>query len=242
MNIFRFLKSFFLRNWSLKWLDLTSEPYLLSPFVVWEKWIESADWCRVYKCWLNRNYLQDEYGRPIYFGRVLSLLKLRLQDIQRPVLPDEFFAKHHNVLVIKSSLTFANIVADVEAQMTHKMRPHFVVDEKHKLVGFALTPTLIIAGVSVLRMFPHEALEVIKKGGFRLLSKEDAALVSRQKDILSEMMKEAQVPDLSDVKSFPIEFHVSEFDDRALLWHFSPRGSSHLMNSTDAYAHLLVKL
>ena len=238
MNIFKYLKHFFLKNWSLKWLDLTSEPYLFSPFVVWEKWIELADWRRVYKCWVKRDDLRDDCGNSIYQGRVRNLLQLRMLQIQRPVLPDEFFAKHHNVVVVKSGLSHA----DVEAQMTHRMQPHFVVDETHRLVGFALTSKLIIAGVSAIRMFPYKALAVVKKGGFRLLSKEDAMLVTRQKDILSKMMKEAQVPDLSEVKSFSIELHVSEFADRALLWHFSPRGDVQFITCSDTSAHLLVKL
>lgn len=242
MNIFKYLKHFFLKNLSLKWLDLTSEPSGFSPLVVWEKWIEQADWRKVYKCWKNRNYLRDDCGQPIYQGQVSNLLRLRLQDIQQPVLPDEFFTRHYNVLVIKSGLSCADIIAEVEAQMTHRMRPHFVVDETHKLVGFALTPKLIIVGVSVLRMFPNETLAVVNKGGFRLLSKEDAMLVTRLKDALSEMMKEAQVPDLSDVESFSIELNVDEFGASVLLWHFSPRGNSHLMDSSDTYAHLLVKL
>lgn len=126
--------------------------------------------------------------------------------------------------------------------MTHRMRPHFVVDDMHKLFGFALTPKLIIAGVSAIRIFPYQALAVIKKDGFRLLLKEDAMLVTRQKDILSEMMKEAHAPDLLEVKSFSIELLVSEFVDRALLWHFSPQGESHLITCSDSSAHLLVKL
>ncbi len=242
MNIFKHLKHFFLKNWSLKWLDLTSEPYLLSPFVVWEKWIELADWRRVYKCWVKRDDLRDDCGNSIYQGRVRNLLQLRMLQIQLPVLPDEFFAKHHNVVVVKSGLSHADVASKVKKLMTHRMRPQFVVDDKHKLLGFALTPKLIIAGVSAIRIFPYQASAVIKKGGFRLLSKEDAMLVTRQKDILSEMMKEAHAPDLSEVKSFSIELHVSEFADRALLWHFSPRGDAHLITCSDTSAYLLVKL
>ncbi len=242
MNIFRSLKKFFLKNLSLKHLDLTTEPNLLSTFGVWEKWIELADWRRVYKCWKHKNDLQDDWGMPLYQGRVRDLLQQRMLQIQRPILPDEFFAKHHNVLVVKSDLSSADVLSSIGKQMTRKMGPKFVVDETHKLVGFALTPKLIIAGVSVLRMFPYEALAVIKEGDFRLLSKEDAMLVTWQKDILSEMMKEAHAPDLLGVESFSIELNVGEFEDRALLWHFLPHGETHLTSGTETYAHLLVKL
>ena len=242
MNIFKSLKNFFLKNLSLKQLDLTIEPNLLSPFNVWEKWIELADWRKVYKCWKHQNDLRDDWNRPLYQGCVRNLLQHRMRQIQRPILADVFFAKHHNVVVVKSSLSHADVAVDVEKQMTRKMPPQFVVDETHKLVGFALTPKLIIVGVSVLRMFPNETLAVVNKGGFRLLSKEDAMLVTRLKDALSEMMKEAQVPELSDVESFSLELNVDEFGASVLLWHFSPRGNSHLMDSSDTYAHLLVKL
>lgn len=242
MNIVKSLKNFFLKNLSLKQLDLTTEPNLLSPFNVWEKWIELADWRKVYKCWKHQNDLRDDWNRPLYQGCVRNLLQHRMRQIQRPILADVFFAKHHNVVVVKSSLSHADVAVDVEKQMTRKMPPQFVVDETHRLVGFALTPKLIIAGVSVLRMFPNEALTVIKEGDFRLLSKEDAMLVTRQKDILSEMMKEAHAPDLTSVASFSLELNVDEFDDRALLWHFLPHGKTHLTSSTGAYAHLLVKL
>ena len=150
MNIFKYLKHFFLKNWSLKWLDLTSEPYLLSPYVV----------------------------------------------------------------VVKSGLSHA----DVEAQMTHRMQPHFVVDETHRLVGFALTSKLIIAGVSALGVWPSKAAAIVAENELAFLSQSEAKCVTRQKDLLCEMMREAGVPDISQLEGFPL--NVNDDDWNVQVWYF----------------------
>lgn len=221
MNIIKLLKKVLrplLVNLDLKYLDLNVEPSVNSPLVVWDKWIELADWQKVYKCWKDVDYLVDDFGNALYGGTVRELLEQRLAQIQSPVLCDAFFAKHHNVLVVQSGCDREEILHGLALQMTRKMRPQFVVDDAHKLVGFALSPQLIIAGVSALGVWPSNAAAIVDKNGFSFLSQSEAKCVTRQKDILCEMMREAGVPDISQLEGFPL--NVNDDDWNVQVWYF----------------------
>ena len=218
MNILAYLKAFFLRNLNLKYLDLRYEPSELSPLSVWQKWIEQADWQKVYKCWKDVGYLVDDSGKALYGGTVRNLLEQRLAQIQRPVLCDAFFAKHYNVLVVKSGCSREDILRSVALQMTPKMRPQFVVDDTHKFVGFALSPQLIVAGVSAIEVFPFRAEKILSFYHLSFLSQSEAMCVTRRKDLLNEMMKEAGVPDISQLEGFPL--NVNDDDWNVQVWYF----------------------
>ena len=221
MKIISFFKNLFrpvMTNLDLEHLDLNVEPSTFSPFSVWQKWIEQADWQKVYKCWQHVADYTDDWGYPIYYGRVLELMEERLSQIQRPVLPDMFFEKHHNIVVAKSGSAREDILHSVSLQMTRKMRPQFVVDNTHKLIGFALSPQLIVAGVSALGVWPSNATAIVEKNGFSFLSQSEAKCVTRQKDILCEMMREAGVPDISQLEGFPL--NVNDDDWNVQVWYF----------------------
>lgn len=221
MNIIKYLKKFsrwLLLNLDLKYLDLNVEPSGLSPFSVWEKWIEQADWQKVYKCWMHVEDYTDDWGYPIYYGRVCELMEERLSQIERPVLSDVFFEKHHNIVVVQSGSSRVAVLNEVALQMTRKMRPQFVVDNTHKLIGFALSPQLIIAGVSAIEILPSNAAVIVEKNGFSFLSQSEARCVTRQKDLLCEMMKEAGVPDISQLEGFPL--NVNDDDWNVQVWYF----------------------
>lgn len=241
MNILAYLKAFFLRNLNLKYLDLRYEPSELSPLSVWQKWIELADWQKVYKCWKDVDYLVDDSGNALYGGKVRELLEQRLAQIQRPVLCDAFFAKHHNVLVVQSGCSREDILRSVALQMTPKMRPQFVVDDTHKLVGFALSPQLIVAGVSAIGVWPSNAAAIVEKKGFSFLSQSEAMCVTRRKDLLNEMMKEAGVPDISQLENFPLR--VIEDDWVTDVWNFVPdKSGKHLRCDKSREMRFLAKI
>ena len=221
MKIISFFKNLFrpvMTNLDLEHLDLNVEPSELSPLSVWQKWIELADWQKVYKCWKDVDYLVDDSGNALYGGTVRELLEQRLAQIQSPVLCDAFFAKHHNVLVVQSGCSREDILHSVSLQMTRKMRPQFVVDNTHKLIGFALSPQLIVAGVSAIGVWPSNAAAIVEKNGFSFLSQSEAKCVTRQKDILCEMMREAGVPDISQLEGFPL--NVNDDDWNVQVWYF----------------------
>ena len=241
MNILAYLKAFFLRNLNLKYLDLRYEPSELSPLSVWQKWIEQADWQKVYKCWKDVGYLVDDSGKALYGGTVRNLLEQRLAQIQRPVLCDAFFAKHYNVLVVQSGCSREDILRSVALQMTPKMRPQFVVDDTHKFVGFALSPQLIVAGVSAIEVFPFRAEKILSFYHLSFLSQKDALLVTRRKDLLNEMMKEAGVPDISFLKGFPLGAVGDDYVTD--VWNFVPdKSGKHLRCDKSREMRFLAKI
>ena len=244
MNIIKLLKKVLrplLVNLDLKYLDLNVEPSELSPLSVWQKWIELADWQKVYKCWKDVDYLVDDSGNALYGGKVRELLEQRLAQIQRPVLCDAFFAKHHNVLVVQSGCSREDILRSVALQMTPKMRPQFVVDDTHKLVGFALSPQLIVAGVSAIGVWPSNAAAIVEKKGFSFLSQSEAMCVTRRKDLLNEMMKEAGVPDISLLKGFPLGAVGDDYVTD--IWNFVPdKSGKHLRCDKSREMRFLAKI
>ena len=244
MKIISFFKNLFrpvMTNLDLEHLDLNVEPSTFSPFSVWQKWIEQADWQKVYKCWQHVADYTDDWGYPIYYGRVLELMEERLSQIQRPVLPDMFFEKHHNIVVAKSGSAREDILHSVSLQMTRKMRPQFVVDNTHKLIGFALSPQLIIAGVSALGVWPSNAAAIVEKKGFSFLSQSEAMCVTRRKDLLNEMMKEAGVPDISLLKGFPLGAVGDDYVTD--IWNFVPdKSGKHLRCDKSREMRFLAKI
>ena len=164
-----------------------------------------------------------------------------MAQIQSPVLCDAFFAKHHNVLVVQSGCSREDILRSVALQMTPKMRPQFVVDDTHKLVGFALSPQLIVAGVSAIGVWPSNAAAIVEKKGFSFLSQSEAMCVTRQKDLLNEMMKEAGVPDISQLENFPLR--VIEDDWVTDVWNFVPdKSGKHLRCDKSREMRFLAKI
>ena len=244
MKIISFFKNLFrpvMTNLDLEHLDLNVEPSTFSPFSVWQKWIEQADWQKVYKCWKDVDYLVDDSGEALYGGTVRNLLEQRLAQIQRPVLCDAFFAKHHNIVVVQSGGKREDILRSVALQMTPKMRPQFVVDDTHKLVGFALSPQLIVAGVSAIGVWPSNAAAIVEKKGFSFLSQSEAMCVTRRKDLLNEMMKEAGVPDISQLENFPLR--VIEDDWVTDVWNFVPdKSGKHLRCDKSREMRFLAKV
>lgn len=235
MNIIKYLKKVLrplLVNLHLDYLDLNVVPSIASPLVVWEKWIEQADWQNVYKCWQHVEDYTDDWGYPIYYGRVCELMEERLSQIERPVLSDVFFEKHHNIVVVQSGASRVAVLNEVALQMTRKMRPQFVVDNTHKLIGFALSPQLIIAGVSALGVWPSKAAAIVAENELAFLSQSEAKCVTRQKDLLCEMMREAGVPDISQLESFPL--HVVGDDWVVDVWSFCPDDNGKHFRCTEA--------
>lgn len=235
MNIIKYLKKVLrplLVNLNLEYLDLNVEPSANSPLVVWEKWIELAHWRKVYECWLHVADFTDDWGYPLYYGYVRQLMEKRLAQIEHPVLPDMFFEKHYNCVVVKAGSDREEILHGLALQMTRKMRPQFVVDDNHKLIGFALSPQLIIAGVSALGVWPSKAAAIVAENELAFLSQSEAKCVTRQKDLLCEMMREAGVPDISQLESFPL--HVVGDDWVVDVWSFCPDDNGKHFRCTEA--------
>ena len=171
-------------------------------------------------------------GYPLYYGYVRQLMEKRLAQIEHPVLPDMFFEKHHNCVVVKAGCDREEILHGLALQMTRKMRPQFVVDDNHKLIGFALSPQLIIAGVSALGVWPSKAAAIVAENELAFLSQSEAKCVTRQKDLLCEMMREAGVPDISQLESFPL--HVVGDDWVVDVWSFCPDDNGKHFRCTEA--------
>lgn len=244
MNIIKFLKKILrplLVNLHLDYLDLNVEPSVISPFSVWQKWIEQADWQKVYKCWQHADEFVDDFGYPLYQGELKRLLEGRLSQIQHPMLPDLFFAKHLNIVVVKSGSGREEILQSVSAQMTRKMSSQFVVDDAHRLIGFALSPQLVVAGVSAVEVFPSYATRIMSKSGLSFLNQKEAMLVTHQKDTLCEMMKEANVPDISQLDCFPLG--ADEDDFSVTVWYFEPNlQGQHLRGQEGREMRFLAKI
>ena len=244
MNIIKYLKKVLrplLVNLNLEYLDLNVEPSANSPLVVWEKWIELAHWRKVYECWLHVADFTDDWGYPLYYGYVRQLMEKRLAQIEHPVLPDMFFEKHHNCVVVKAGCDREDILRSVALQMTPKMRPQFVVDDTHKFVGFALSPQLIVAGVSAIEVFPFRAEKILSFYHLSFLSQSEAMCVTRRKDLLNEMMKEAGVPDISLLKGFPLGAVGDDYVTD--IWNFVPdKSGKHLRCDKSREMRFLAKI
>lgn len=168
------------------------------PIAELSKIIDEMSWPRAKRIYLafspREDYVSDEHD-----NEVSELLYRRMCRIEQPKFkPND----ESRVIRVANKATNDEVKRIVAEQMKDGDAPKFVLENNGKLRGFAVSDSLIIAGVAgeVEEAFEIEirALEA----NLQLLSHDDFRVVEKCWADLSAMMAEAKVPDLEIADMF----------------------------------------
>ena len=127
--------------------------------------------------------------------QIWKMLTDRLCQTEHPILSDEFIQKHcSEIIMVEKDTSDDEIKQEVEQKWKTTGRPFYVIRSNHQLVGFALSPKLIIDGVTSCTILASHISKIVQSWGKSLLTKSDSKIVEKHFESLNSMMKEADVP------------------------------------------------
>ena len=129
--------------------------------------------------------------------QIWKMLTDRLCQTEHPILSDKFIKKHTSeIIMVAKDSSDDEIKQEVERQWRVTGHPFYVVRSNHQLVGFAISPTLIIDGVTSRAIFASHIGKIVQNWSKSLLTRSDSEIVEKHFDTLNSMMKEADVPQI----------------------------------------------
>lgn len=159
-----------------------------------EAFIKKSDWKTI-------SNIADNFVPRVDFphdNQVWKLLTDRLCQTEHPILSNEFMKRHRSeIIMVENNTSDAEIKKEVKQKWIDMGRPFYVVRSNHQLVGFALSSTLIIDGVTPRAIFASHIGKIVQSWNKSLLTKSDSKIVEKHFEALNSMMKEANVPHIS---------------------------------------------
>lgn len=147
-----------------------------------------------------------------------NLLWQRLFRIEQPYLTlyDEM------LLRVKDGSSNDYIKEEAALHLTQFDKPRFVMEDCGRLRGFALSPQLVIAGITSVSAFSHAVEKKAREFGYSLLTKADALCLEKHWDTLCRMMSMAGVPSLQGITAFQLQAE-NAYDDYPVWHHMEKR-------------------
>ncbi len=117
-----------------------------------------------------------------------------------PVLPEWFLTKNKPLIIrVDDNVAAEQVKSKVRNCYVEKCSPWYVVEKSGRLHGFVLWGDLIIAGVTLIEVFPHYLPEMVERLGVQLLTRAGFRLVEKNLPALIVKMREAAVSGLEKV-------------------------------------------
>ena len=158
-----------------------------------EAFIEQSDWKAISNT--VNNFVPRSGSQ--HDMQIWKMLTDRLCQTEHPILSDKFIKKHTSeIIMVAKDTSDDEIKQEVERQWRVTGHPFYVVRSNHRLVGFALSPTLIIDGVTSRAIFASHIGKIVQGWSKSLLTRSDSKIVEKHFDTLNSMMKEADVPQI----------------------------------------------
>lgn len=157
----------------------------------WEEFVKTADWEKIHGFFMKFvPMVNDDQDHAIW-----NVLHNRLCQLELPTL-SHWFIKYHSkrIILVKQDSSVAQIKETVEEFWPSIKSPCFVLKSDGELVGFALSPTLIISGITPVACKAKNALQLVKDWNKELLTVDDCRLVEACFHQLNDLMQSAQVP------------------------------------------------
>ena len=126
--------------------------------------------------------------------------------MEQPILSSEFLVSQAaNIIEVENGVE-RETIKDVVSSMPVSV-PMYVVERCGKFRGFALTPQLILAGVTATAFFPYAVLEMAGEMNVSLLTREETRVVEKNLQCLLSMMSKVDVPYLTKMSGccFPVK-------------------------------------
>lgn len=158
----------------------------------WQVFAEKAGWREVYD--VRRSFVPRAYGPYAdHDMAVCDLLSERLFRMEQPILSPEFLASQATNIIEVENGADRETIKDVVSSMPVSV-PMYVIERCGRFRGFALTPQLILAGVTATAFRPYVVLEMAEEMNVSLLTREETGVVEKNLQCLLDMMSKIDVP------------------------------------------------
>jgi len=170
------------------------EPHRDDPIEIWQMFVENVNWQDVYD--VRVKFIPRAYGSYAkHDDAILDLLWRRLFRMEQPVMRSGFWASQAgNVIEVENDAAAMSIKAVVSSVNIPFSAPKYVVERCGKLRGFAVSPQLILAGVTAISSFPYAVIAAAEKMKVKLLTREESQVVEENLSRLTDMMGDVGVP------------------------------------------------
>lgn len=204
---------------------------------VWQKRIEEMPWQEAQKIMSGFSPRAYEPWRQ-HDDELWKLLWQRLFCIEQPVFQPDLMSYGGMLLRVEDGSSNDYIKEEAELHLRPFEKPRFVVEDCGRLRGFALSPQLVIAGVTAVSAFPAAVEKKAQEFGYSLLTEADAVCLEKHWDALCRMMAMAGVPSLQGINAFQLR-SADSYPDYP-VWHHMRRCFSFIED--DDCSVLLAKL
>lgn len=205
------------------------------PLDVWRERLEKMSWQEAleYRCkFVPRGYWPwEEHDQVLW-----EVLSERLFRIEQPIFRPDLSAYAHKLLVVANGCSDEKIKKFVEHGLVDA-EPKIVIELCGRLRGFALSPQLVIAGITAVSSFPRDVLRKVRNSPYSLLTEADAVCVQAHWDELEHLMSWAGVPGIQGLNYFLLQ---GEGDFEYPVWSHELKSVSFMEH--DDYSALLAKL
>lgn len=169
-------------------------PHIDNGLDVWAEFFAEQNWKTLLQF---RETFHYEHGNK-HVEAIWNMLCDRLTTIESPILSKEFFERNIYKVVFVSDTSFSAVKEKLERFWEQRVQePCYVVGKNNQLVGFALTPKLIIRGVTATSIFANHIPRIANFQNVEMLTKDDSAVVETHRETLRKMMIAAGVPALT---------------------------------------------
>lgn len=207
---------------------------------VWKERLAKMSWQDAMELW--RKYVPRGYKPWMQHDEELwQMFCARLFRIEQPVLKPDFDSWGHILFQVADGSSNAKIKEAVALGLMDEDGPKIVMEACGRLRGFALSPQLVIAGVTATSAFPRTVLRQARIFQYSLLTEEDVVCVETHWEELESMMALTGVPTIRRLNYFQLQPESkSEWNDAYPVWDHRLKKSYCIEH--DDYAVLLAKL
>lgn len=165
-----------------------------APISEWEEFVATNDWEQIHAVFMKFvPMVNDEQDHKIW-----TLLHSHLCKIESPFLSSHFIKYYEKeIITVEQNCSIEQIKNAVEELWPKISAPCFVIKTNGELVGFALSPSLIIVGVTPVACSAKNALANADCWDKKLLTKEDCVVLEKNFSHLNLLMRCAQVPHIN---------------------------------------------
>ena len=168
-------------------------PNFDAPLDDWQEFLSSADWETILK--IENQFIPRAYNKQD--NALFNMLHYHLLKTEHPILSNETIDRIKNKTIwVDDETTDDEIKKVVKKSFPKISKPVFVVRKNKELVGFAITRSLIIYGITPVCTYPENAIVKVSVWKKSFLTKEDSKILEANLNELKLMMHLVNVPNL----------------------------------------------
>ena len=153
----------------------------------------------------------DVWGK--YDEEVTQLFSQRLSRFEEQLFQFNLVTHGHLLFRVEDGSSNEDIKDEVALHLTEYDKPKIIVEDSGLFRGFAVSPNLVIVGVTAIGILREQVGDVLAEKALSLLTEREARCVEKNWKALSALMKVVNVPNLDEVVHFHLVSDEESSDD-----------------------------